>query len=224
MNPPNLRRRLAAEVLGTAPLLATIVGSGIMAERLSGGNVAIALLCNSLATGAMLVVLITIFGPVSGAHLNPAVTLVMAMRREITAPVAGSYILSQLIGAVIGTWLAHLMFGEPLFQLSTKARDTPALWLAEGVATFGLVLTIQVLLGLGRTWSFGGWALYSVCLLVHGLYQLRQPGVTIARSLTDTFAGIDPAGVPAFIVAQLIGAGIAVVFCAWMFDLSNKTE
>ena len=196
-----------------------------MAERLSGGNVAIALLCNSLATGAMLVVLITIFGPVSGAHLNPAVTLVMAMRREITAPVAGSYILSQLIGAVIGTWLAHLMFGEPLFQLSTKARDTPALWFAEGVATFGLILTI-----LGTLRSRADMVPLAVGLYIASAYwftastSFANPAVTIARSLTDTFAGIDPAGVPAFIVAQLIGAGLAVVFCAWMFDLSNKTE
>ena len=225
MSPPNLHRRLAAEVLGTTFLLATIVGSGIMAERLSGGNVAIALLCNSLATGAMLVVLITIFGPVSGAHLNPAVTLVMAMRREITAPVAGSYILSQLIGAVIGTWLAHLMFGESLFQLSTKARDTPALWFAEGVATFGLILTI-----LGTLRSRADMVPLTVGLYIASAYwftastSFANPAVTIARSLTDTFAGIDPAGVPAFIVAQLIGAGLAVVFCAWMFDLSNKTE
>ena len=225
MSPPNLHRRLAAEVLGTTFLLATIVGSGIMAERLSGGNVAIALLCNSLATGAMLVVLITIFGPVSGAHLNPAVTLVMAMRREIKAPVAGSYILSQLIGAVIGTWLAHLMFGELLFQLSTKARDTPALWFAEGVATFGLILTI-----LGTLRSRADMVPLTVGLYIASAYwftastSFANPAVTIARSLTDTFAGIDPAGVPAFIVAQLIGAGLAVVLCAWMFDLSNKTE
>ena len=196
-----------------------------MAERLSGGNVAIALLCNSLATGAMLVVLITIFGPVSGAHLNPAVTLVVAMRREITAPVAGCYILSQLIGAVIGTWLAHLMFGELLFQLSTKSRDTPALWFAEGVATFGLILTI-----LGTLRSRADMVPLAVGLYIASAYwftastSFANPAVTIARSLTDTFAGINPAGVPAFIVAQLIGAGLAAAFCAWMFDLSNKTE
>jgi uncharacterized membrane protein YhaH (DUF805 family) len=137
--------------MGTAFLLATIVGSGIMAERLAGGNEALALLCNSTATGAMLVVLIAVFGPVSDAHFNPAVTLVFAVRREIAIGAAGAYVLLQLIGAVIGTWTAHLLFGETILQLATKARETPALWFAEGVATFGLILTIRAPQRLAKT-------------------------------------------------------------------------
>ena len=218
-----LARRLVAEAIGTAFLLATIVGSGIMAERLAGGNEALALLCNSTATGAMLVVLITLFGPVSGAHFNPAVTLVVAVRREIAVGTGGAYVASQLIGAVIGTWTAHLMFSETILQLSTKAREAPALWFAEGVATFGLILTI---LGTLR------WRLEAVPFTV-GLYiasaywftastSFANPAVTVARSLTDTFAGIHPAGVPAFIGAQLVGALLAAGFCAWLFGANQN--
>ena len=137
-----LSRSLVAEALGTAFLLAAIVGSGIMAERLAGGNVAIALLCNSVATGAMLVVLITILGPVSGAHLNPAVTLAFLLRHSISTEVAAAYVSCQIAGAVLGTWVAHAMFGEAIFQVSTRARAEPSLWFAEGVATFGLILAI----------------------------------------------------------------------------------
>ena len=197
---------MIAEALGTAFLLAAIVGSGIMAERLSGGNVGIALLCNSLATGAMLVVLITIFGPVSGAHLNPAVTLAFLVRRSITTGAAAAYIVCQLVGGVLGTWAAHLMFGEAIFQVSTKARTEPGMWFAEVVATFGLVLTI-----------FGTlrWKAEAVPLTV-GLYitsaywftastSFANPAVTLARAVTDTFAGIHPSHAPAFVVARARG-------------------
>ena len=205
-----LARRLVAEVLGTAFLLATIVGSGIMAERLAEGNEALALLCNSTATGAMLVVLVTVFGPVSGAHLNPAVTLVVAIRREITIGVAGAYALSQLIGAIIGTWSAHLMFGESILQLSTKAREAPSLWFAEGVATFGLILTI---LGTLR------WRVdlvpFTVGLYIASAYwftastSFANPAVTVARMFSNTFSGIAPGSVPMFVTMQLLGGVLA---------------
>jgi glycerol uptake facilitator-like aquaporin len=173
VHPISLARRLIAEGLGTAFLLAAIVGSGIMAEWLAGGNEALALLCNSTATGAMLVVLVTVFGPISGAHLNPAVTLVVAMRREIALAVAGTYVLSQLVGATIGTWSAHLMF-ESILQLSTKARDSPALWFAGGRSDLRFDLDhprhapVESRLG-----PFHGGPLHRFGLLVHGLDQLR---------------------------------------------------
>lgn len=194
-----------------------------MAERLAGGNEALALLCNSTATGAMLVVLVTVFGPVSGAHLNPAVTLVVAIRREIAISVGGAYVLSQLVGAIVGTWSAHLMFGESILQLSTKAREAPALWFAEGVATFGLILTI---LGTLR-WKVD-LVPFTVGLYIASAYwftastSFANPAVTVARSLTDTFAGIHPAGVPAFVAAQVIGALLAMVFCGWLFSADQN--
>jgi glycerol uptake facilitator-like aquaporin len=224
VHPTSLPRRLVAEGLGTAFLLAAIVGSGIMAERLSGGNVGIALLCNSLATGAMLVVLIAIFGPVSGAHLNPAVTLSFLIRRSITTGAAAAYVACQLVGGVLGTWAAHLMFGEAIFQVSTKARTEPGMLVAEVLATFGLVLTI-----------FGTlrWKAEAVPLTV-GLYimsaywftastSFANPAVTFARAVTDTFAGIHPAGVPAFVLAQLAGAMAATVVSAWLFSLPSRS-
>jgi glycerol uptake facilitator-like aquaporin len=219
-----LSRSLVAEALGTAFLLAAIVGSGIMAERLAGGNVAIALLCNSVATGAMLVVLITILGPVSGAHLNPAVTLAFLLRHSISTEVAAAYVSCQIAGAVLGTWVAHAMFGEAIFQVSTRARAEPSLWFAEGVATFGLILAI---LGTLR------WRPDNVPMVV-GLYitsaywftastSFANPAVTLARSLTDTFAGIHPAGVPAFVLAQLAGALLATLLSAWLFELPPRS-
>ena len=203
----DLIRRLAAEALGTAFLLATVVGSGIMAERLADGNVALALLGNTIPTGAILVVLILIFGPLSGAHFNPAVTTAFALRREITVPEGVVYVMAQIVGGIAGVWAAHVMFELPVLQASIQARTGPAQWFAEFVATFGLLAAI-----------FGAvrWRPQAVCYSV-GLYitaaywftastSFANPAVTIARGLSDTFSGIAPAHVPAFIMAQLAGA------------------
>jgi len=213
----SLPRRLLAEGLGTAFLLAAIVGSGIMAERLAGGNEALALLCNSLATGAILVVLIAVFGPVSGAHLNPAVTVAFLSRAEVSAGSAIAYVGAQILGAVLGTWLAHAMFNETLFQVSLHDRQGAGLWLAEAVATFGLVLTIFGTL----RWKPEATPL-TVGLYITSAYwftastSFANPAVTIARSLTNTFAGIGPTGVPPFIVAQLLGAIAAAGLSLWL--------
>jgi len=209
---PSLAQRSLAEALGTAFLLAAVVGSGIMGERLAGGNAAIALLANSLATGAMLAVLILIFGPVSGAHFNPAVSIAFALRKELPWPVVGLYALCQLGGALIGVWVAHAMFNLPLFQLSTHERSGAGQWLAEVVASFGLVLTI-----LGCVARAPAATPYAVGLYISAAYwftastSFANPAVTIARALTDTFSGIALAGVPTFILAQLAGTGTAVV-------------
>ncbi len=217
----DLKRRLAAEALGAALLLAIVIGSGIMAERLSGGNVAIALLGNTLATGAGLVVLITILGPVSGAHLNPAVTLVALLRRDIKAPEAALYAGVQVVGAVAGAWLAHAMFGEAILQTSTKLRDGPAQMLSETVATFGLVATI-----LGAVRFRPDFTAVAVGLYITAAYwftastSFANPAVTVARGLSDTFAGIAPASIPAFILAQVAGALLA----AWVFGWLLKEE
>jgi len=213
----DLSRRLAAEGLGTAFLLATVVGSGIMAERLSGGNVAIALLGNTIPTGAILVVLITMFGPISGAHFNPAVSVVMVLRRELPASEAAFYILSQIVGGVLGVWAAHLMFDEILFQFSAKERTGAAQWFAESVATFGLVATILLTLKAKE-----GAVAMAVGLYITAAYwftastSFANPAVTIARGLSDTFAGIRPVDVAPFVLAQLVGAVIAWVFCQWL--------
>ena len=198
-------------------MLAAIVGSGIMAERLAGGNEALALLCNSLATGAILVVLIAVFGPVSGAHLNPAVTVAFLSRAEVSAGSAIAYVGAQILGAVLGTWLAHAMFNETLFQVSLHDRQGAGLWLAEAVATFGLVLTIFGTL----RWKPEATPL-TVGLFITSAYwftastSFANPAVTIARSLTNTFAGIGPTGVPPFIVAQLLGAIAAAGLSLWL--------
>ena len=203
----SLRRKLTAEALGTALLLTTVVGSGIMAERLSGGNVAIALLGNTLPTGAMLVVLITMLGPISGAHLNPAVSMVFCLRREIGRREALAYVAAQLAGAVAGVLVAHAMFAMPLLQLSLKPRDGVAQAFSEGVATFGLVLTILLTLRARREA-----VAMSVGLYITAAYwftastSFANPAVTLARSLTDTFSGIRPENVAGFLVAQMIGA------------------
>jgi len=212
-----LSRRLAAEIAGTGFLLATVVGSGIMGERLAGGNVAIALLGNTIPTGAILVVLITVLGPVSGAHFNPAVTLAFLMRREIGPGHAALYVLGQIAGGVLGAFIAHAMFEQAILQFSAHARTGPAQWLSEGVATFGLVGTI--LAGIR-------WRLDAVPWLV-GLYitaaywftastSFANPAVTLARMLTDTFSGIRPADAPAFIVAQCLGALLAAFALGWL--------
>lgn len=213
-----LARRLGAEALGTAFLLAAVVGSGIMAQRLAGGNVALALLGNTLPTGAMLVVLILIFGPVSGAHFNPAVSLAFAMRGEVAWRDAGAYIVAQVIGAAIGVWAAHLMFDLPVWQLSTTVRTGPGQWFAEAIAAFGLLLTI-----FGCVANAPSAVAYAVGLYITAAYwftastSFANPAVTFARSLSDTFAGIAPDGVPAFIAAQLAGAFAAVVLARWMW-------
>lgn len=218
MKEGTLARRVVAEGLGTALLLAAIVGSGIMAERLSGGNVALALLCNAFATGAALTVLIVVFGPVSGAHFNPAVSLALAMRGETDALSTASYFASQFVGAILGVWLAHLMFELPVLQVSTSVRAGPGQWVAEFVATFGLLLTI---LGcMARTPSA---IPIAVGLYITAAYwftastSFANPAVTVARSLSDTFAGIAPNGVPLFIAAQVAGMIAAVVLARWMW-------
>lgn len=210
-------RRLVAEALGTALLLAVVVGSGIMGERLAGGNDAIALLGNTLATGAGLVVLITVFGPISGAHFNPAVTLVFALRREIGAGLALAYAAVQTGGAVLGVFAAHAMFAEPVLQVSTKLRDGPAQAWSEAVATFGLLATI-----LGTVRFRPDATPMAVGLYITAAYwftastSFANPAVTVARSLTDTFAGIAPGSAPAFIAAQIAGALAAAAVMPWL--------
>ena len=210
-------RRLVAEALGSALLLAVVIGSGIMGERLSGGNLALALLGNTLATGAALVVLIGVFGPISGAHFNPAVTLVAALRRDLPWRLALAYPLAQLAGAILGVWVAHAMFGEPVLQVSTKLRNGGGQALSEVVASFGLLATI-----LGATRFRPDGAPLAVGLYIAAAYwftastAFANPAVTIARSVSDTFAGIAPSGVPAFILAQLAGALLAAGLFGWL--------
>ena len=210
-------RRLAAEALGTALLLAIVVGSGIMGERLAGGNDAIALLGNTLATGAGLVVLITVLGPISGAHFNPAVTLAFALRREIGWRLAAAYVPVQIAAGIGGVWLAHAMFAEPILQVSTKLRAGPGQGLAEFVATFGLVGAI-----LGSLRFRPDATPWIVGLYITSAYwftastSFANPAVTIARSLSDTFAGIAPSSAPLFIVAQLAGALAATLAFGWL--------
>lgn len=211
------RTRLAAELVGTAMLLATVVGSGIMGETLSPDNDAIALLGNTLATGAILVVLIMMFGPISGAHFNPAVTVAFLIRGEIEAKDAILYVLAQLLGALLGVLVAHGMFDQALLQVSEQTRTGSALWFAESVATFGLVSTILLVL------AFRADAVpYAVGLYITAGYwftastSFANPAVTFAREFTNTFSGIAPADVPAFVLAQLLGALIATGFCSWM--------
>jgi len=204
--------RLAAEALGTGFLLMIVVGSGIMGQRLAAGNDAIALLGNTLATGAGLVVLIVMLGPISGAHFNPAVTLVLALRREIDWRLAGGYVVVQIVAAVTGVWIAHAMFGEAIWQMSTKARDGPGQALAEFVATFGLIGAI-----LGSLRFRADATPWIVGLYITSAYwftastSFANPAVTIARSLSATFAGIAPHSAPAFIAAQIAGALAAVL-------------
>ena len=213
----SLSRRLVAEFFGTALLLAIVVGSGIMGERLAGGNTAVALLGNSLATGAGLVVLILIFGPVSGCHINPAVTLAFMIRRDITRRDAVSYIAVQVLGAVVGVIVAHIMFDHPMIAVGLKARTGTGQWLGEAVATFGLVLTIMGCL------RFRAAAVpYAVGLYITAGYwftsstSFANPAVTLARSLTDTFTSIRAADAPMFIAAQIAGAMLAVTLTRWL--------
>ena len=216
---PSAGQRVSAEALGTAFLLAAVVGSGIMAERLAGGNGAIALLCNTLPTGAILVVLILIFGPVSGAHFNPAVSLAFAWRGELPWTLAIVYIGAQIVGGVAGAFAAHAMFELPVFQLSQTIRSGNGQWMAEAIATFGLLLTI-----LGCLRRSPDAIPYAVGLYITAAYwftastSFANPAVTIARSFSDTFSGIAPADAPFFIVAQLVGATAAVIAARYLFE------
>jgi glycerol uptake facilitator-like aquaporin len=215
---PSMAQRGVAECLGAAFLLAGVVGSGIMAAKLAGGNGALALLCNTLPTGAILTVLILTFGPISGAHFNPAVSVALALRRELSASTAVIYIGAQVIGAIVGVLAAHAMFELPLWQVSMTVRTGPGQWLAEGVATFGLLLTI---LGCGARTPAA--IPYAVGLYITAAYwftastSFANPAVTIARSLSDTFAGIAPTGVVAFVAAQFVGMLAAVLLGRWFW-------
>ncbi|AEG51545.1 major intrinsic protein [Sphingobium chlorophenolicum L-1] len=212
------RRAVPAEALGSLLLFATVIGSGIMADRIAGGNIAIALLGNTLATGAILFVLVTMLGPVSGAHMNPAVTLVLCMRGHIRVDAALAYVAAQLVGGIMGVWLAHLMFDVPLLQLSTKLRGGGGQWAGEAVATFGLVLTI-----IGTMRMRPESVPTSVALYIVAAYwftsstSFANPAITVARSLSDSFAGIAPSCVPAFVAAQMVGAVIAHIFSGLVF-------
>ena len=219
----NTARKLAAEGVGTAFLLATVVGSGIMAERLAGGNVAVALLGNTIPTGAILVVLITMLGPISGAHFNPAVTLVFALRREIAAREAVLYTAVQVVGGIAGVLLAHAMFEETIMQFSMKARTGGAQWLAEGVATFGLIFTILTTLKMRESAVPMAVGLYiTAAYWFTASTSFANLAVTLARGFSDTFAGIRPADVPLFVVAQLVAAAAALVFCRWLLDVERE--
>ena len=219
---PDLSRRVAAEALGTGLLVATVVGSGIMADRLTD-DVALALLGNTLPTGAILVVLIAILGPVSGAHFNPAVTLAFALRREIEIPAALLYTVAQIAGGIAGALVAHLMFELPLIQLGATARTGTGQWLAEAVAAFGLVFTI--LAGLRFRADAIPWL---VGLYITAAYwftastSFANPAVAIARAFSDTFAGIRPADLPGFVLAELAGALIAVALAGWLLAEPRK--
>ena len=219
----DIPRKLVAEFLGTAFLLAAVIGSGIMAETLSPTNNGVALLANMAATGAILTVLILVFGPISGAHFNPAVTLAFFIKRKITAGQALSYICVQIIAALTGAVLAHIMFSAPLLEASNNVRTGPAQWIAEIVATFGLIMTI-----FGSIRFRASAVPYAVGLYISAAYwftsstSFANPAVTIARSLTDSFSGIRPEDMPYFIVAQLIGAVLATTIANWLFSPKHK--
>ena len=216
---PPLARRIAAEAVGSFFLFACVIGSGIMAQTLSSGNDAVALLGNTLATGAILFVLITMLGPISGAHMNPAVSLVAASRRELSWTDALAYIAAQFIFGILGAWAAHLMFGLPTLQLSVKARTGLGQFAGEFIATFGLILTILGTVRFRREWVPASVALYiTAAYWFTSSTSFASPAITVARSLTNTFAGIAPHDVPLFIVAQILGAGCAALVAKFLFD------
>lgn len=220
---PDLARRLAAEALGTGLLVATVVGSGIMADALSADD-GVALIGNTLPTGAILVVLITVLGPVSGAHFNPAVSLVFALRGEMAPVIAGLYVLAQIAGGVLGTLAAHVMFELPVVQLSSTARTGGGQWFAEAIATFGLVATI--LGGIRYRAEAVPWL---VGFYITAAYwftastSFANPAVAVARSLTDSFSGIRLLDVPAFVLAELVGAVVAMVVMGWLLARPVRT-
>lgn len=219
----NLARRAVAEGVGTAMLLAVVVGSGIMGERLAGGNTAIALLANALATGGGLIALILTFGPISGAQFNPIVTLSLAATKHFPWREVPTYVIAQVLGAILGVWAAHLMFGEPVFQLSVKARPGFALAWSEVVASFGLLMVI-----LSGVRHRAEAIPYAVAAYIVGAYwftastSFANPAVTIARSLSNTFAGIRFADAPLFIAAQLAGAAVATLLFGWLVATPRK--
>jgi glycerol uptake facilitator-like aquaporin len=218
MADPALPRALAAEALGSFFLFAGVIGSGVMAEALAGGNGAVALLANTIATGAILYVLIALFGPVSGAHFNPAVTLAFALRRQIGVRRGALYVAAQLVGGLLGAFAVHLMFDLPILQFSTKARAGIGQWTGELVATFGLVLTILGLLRHRPAAIPAGVALYiTAAYWFTSSTSFANPAITIVRSLSDSFAGIAPRDVPGFVLAQLAGAALATVLSGWLF-------
>jgi glycerol uptake facilitator-like aquaporin len=210
----SMGQKIGAEVLGTAFLLAAVIGSGIMAERLAGGNVALALLGNTIPSGAILFVLIATLGPISGAHFNPAVTTVFLLRKELDGRAACAYVVAQIAGGLIGVWVAHLMFDEPVFQLSEMARTGPSQWLSEWVAAFGLLVTILLT---SPAWKEAVPA--AVGLYITAAYwftastSFANPAVTVARAFSNTFAGVRPIDVAPFIVAQVLGAVAALYVC-----------
>ncbi len=219
----SLVQKLGAEALGSFFLFATVVGSGIMAESLSGGNVAIALLGNTLATGAILFVLIAVLAPISGAHFNPAVTLVMALRKELNAAESVLFVIAQLIGGIIGVWAAHYMFDLPVFQLSEKIRTGGGQWLGELIATFGLLFTI-----LGTVKFRPEWVAPAVGLYISAGYwftsstSFANPAITIGRAFSNSFAGIAPENVLAFVAAQFAGAVLAWSLGRWLFEVKSE--
>ncbi len=219
----SLAQRAFAELLGTAFLLAAVVGSGIMAAKLADGNNALALLCNAIATGAILAVLILVFGPVSGAQFNPAVSIALAIRQALPWRDAAVFMAAQFAGGIAGVWAAHLMFELPVWQLSTTVRAGAGQWLAEAVATFGLLMTI-----FGCTARTPAAAPYAVALYITAAYwftastSFANPAVTAARALSDTFAGIAPAGVPGFVCAQFAGMAAAIAAGAWLWPKTAK--
>jgi glycerol uptake facilitator-like aquaporin len=218
-------QRIAAEFIGTALLLATVIGSGIMGAKLAGGNEALALLGNTLATGAILAVLITMFGPVSGAHFNPAVSGVFWLRGEINSRLAVAYVLAQLLGGLAGALIAHGMFDLPLVQTASKVRTGSGQWFAEGVATFGLILTV-----LGTLSARPKAVAASVGLYITAAYwftastSFANPAVTLARAFSDTFAGIRPIDVAPFVTAQLAGAVVGLGVASWLFRTENARQ
>jgi len=215
----SIRQKLGAEFVGTAFLLATVVGSGIMAEDLAGGNVAVALLGNTIPTGAILVVLITMLGPISGAHFNPAVTLAFWLRREVTTSIGLQYAGAQVVGGIVGVWAAHAMFGLDVMQFSQKERSGGSQWFAEFVATFGLVTVIFLTIRARETAVAMAVGLYiTAAYWFTASTSFANPAVTIARGLSDTFAGIRPADVAPFIVAQIVGAIFAWAYCRWQLN------
>jgi glycerol uptake facilitator-like aquaporin len=214
---PDLARRLAAEAIGSFFLFAGVLGSGVMAETLSGGNIAIALLANTIATGAILYVLIAMLGPYSGAHFNPAVTLAFALRREFLWRDVLPYALVQIVGGVLGAFAVHLMFDLPILQLATKAREGTGQLAAEAIASFGLIFTIIVTLRRLPASVPASVALYiSAAYWFTSSTSFANPAITLVRSLSDTFAGIAPADVPGFIAAQIVGMLLAVVAGGWL--------